>query len=202
MASDTLDLLARGALDQQSGAEHNGYAGSAMAIDQLGGDDKLTAAQVRTAFARLRAKNVPQLDGGYYLCFIHPNVLKDLKDETGDASWTKKELYSGGSIKPILDEVGTFEGFRFVMTTNCLVQSGAGAGGNVDVYSTYFLGSDALGFAKSGDVPSIEIGEPTIGPNDAYKRFQIISWYALCGFASLRDDALYKIHSASSIPTN
>jgi N4-gp56 family major capsid protein len=202
MASDTLDMLARGALDAEAGSAHNSFSGFATSVATIAEDNKLTAADVRTAFASLRSKNVPQLEGGYYLCFIHPHVLKDLKDETGDASWTKKELYSGGSIKPILDEVGTFEGFRFIMTTNCLVQPNAGQGGTVDVYSTYFLGSDALGFARAGEVPQIEISSPAMGPNDAYRRFQIISWYALCGFKALRSDALQKFHSSSSMASN
>jgi len=202
MASDTMDLLARQALDTQSGADFNGFAGAATSVATMAADDYLTAADVRTAYAKLRSQNVPQLEGGYYLAFVHPHVLKDLKDETGDASWTKKELYSGGSMKPILDEVGTFEGFRFVMTTNCLMQEDAGAGSTVDVYTSYFVGADALGFARSGDVPTIEVGVPEIGPGDAFRRFQVISWYALCGFGALRNEALYKIHSASSMGVN
>lgn len=207
MASDTLDILARGSLDAQTGATWNDFAGSSTSINSIVVTDKLTAADIRAAFADLRSKNVPPLDGGYYLCYIHPHVLKDLKDETGDASWTKKELYAGERIEPILDEVGTFEGFRFVMSTNCKLDSKAGAGTttgavSADVYSTYFVGQDALGFARSGDVPSIEISEPAIGPGDAFKRFQVISWYALCGFKALQDDALFKVHSSSSLAEN
>lgn len=202
MASDTLDLLARASLDSETGAAYNGFAGSATSVATVAADDKLTAADVRKAFATLRSQNVPQLDGGYYYCFIHPHVLKDLKDETGDASWTKKELYANGGMRPILDEIGTFEGFRFIMTTNCLVQADAGDASTVDVYSTYFVGSDALGFARSGEVPQIEISEPSIGPNDAFRRFQVISWYALCGFKALRAESLFKVHSSSSMGVN
>ena len=207
MASDTLDLLARDALDAQTGATWNDFAGSATSITTITRSDELSAADIRTAFADLRSKNVPPLEGGYYLCYIHPHVLKDLKDETGDASWTKKELYAGERIQPIMDEVGCFEGFRFVMSTNCNLDLKAGSktttgAVSADVYTTYFLGQDALGFARSGEVPQIEVSEPVIGPSDAFRRFQVISWYALCGFKALRDDALYKVSSCSSLAAN
>lgn len=207
MASDTLDLLARGALDAQTGATWNGFAGEATAVNTVTVADKLSAADIRRAFATLRSRNVPPLDGGYYLAYIHPHVLKDLKDETGDASWTKKELYAGERIQPIQDEIGSFEGFRFVMSTNCRIAAKAGDGtttsaASADVYSTYFLGGDALGFARAGEVPAVEVSEPNIGPSDAFRRFQVISWYALCGFKALRHDALYKVHSGSSLSAN
>lgn len=207
MASDTLDILARGALDSQTGATWNDYAGSATAINNVTVSDKLTAADIRKAFAELRSKKVTPVEGGYYLAYIHPHVLKDLKDETGDASWTKKELYAGERIQPIMDEVGSFEGFRFIMSTNCKLNVKAGDGtttgaASADVYTTYFVGQDGLGFARAGDVPSIEVSEPTIGPSDAFKRFQVISWYSLCGFKALRDDALFKVHSSSSLAAN
>jgi N4-gp56 family major capsid protein len=207
MASDTLDMLAREAMDAQIGVTYNGFAGVATAINEVTVDDKLTAADIRKAFADLRSKNVSPLEGGYYLAFIHPHVLKDLKDETGDSSWTAKELYAGERIEPIMDEVGTFEGFRFIMSTNAKIGSlsGAPTGGgsiNSDVYSTYFVGQDALGFARADEVPLVEVSEPSIGPSDAFRRFQVISWYALCGFGALRDEALYKIHSSSSLAAN
>jgi N4-gp56 family major capsid protein len=207
MASDTLDLLAREALDAQTGATWNDYAGSATSITTITRSDELSAADIRTAFADLRSKHVPPLEGGYYLCYVHPHVLKDLKDETGDASWTKKELYAGERIQPIMDEVGCFEGFRFVMSTNCKLDLKAGGktttgAVSADVYTTYFLGQDALGFARNGEVPQIEVSEPVIGPSDAFRRFQVISWYALCGFKALRDDALYKVSCCSSLAAN
>lgn len=207
MSSDTLDLLARNALDVETGEAWNDYAGVAEAKSEITINDKLTAADIRKAFAELRSKNVPALEGGYYFCFIHPHVLKDLKDETGDASWTKKELYAGERILPIQDEVGSFEGFRFIMSTNCTIEAQAGdsttsGGENADVYTTYFLGQDALGFARAGEVPTIEVSEPAMGPGDAYKRFQVISWYAMCGFKPLRNDALYKTLSSSSLAAN
>ena len=207
MASDTLDLLARNALDQETGDAWIDFAAGKEAKAELNINDRLTAADIRKAFAELRSKNVPALEGGYYLAFIHPHVLKDLKDETGDASWTKKELYAGERINPIQDEVGSFEGFRFIMSTNCTIEDSAGTGtasgeDNADVYTTYFLGQDALGFARAGEVPTIEVSEPAMGPGDAFKRFQVISWYAMCGFKALRNDALYKLFSSSSLAAN
>lgn len=204
MASDTIDLLAREAMDGQGALC---FSGAATATNEVTIDDKLTADDVKKAFADLRAKNVTPLEGGYYLAFIHPHVLKDLRDETGDGPWTVKELYAGERIQPIMDEVGTFEGFRFILSASAKITAHAGAptgGGSInsDVYTTYFIGKDAIGFAQDGEVPMIEVSEPNIGPEDAFRRFQIISWYALCGFGILNEDALYKIHSSSSLSAN
>lgn len=63
-----------------------------------------------------------------------------------------------------------------------------------DVYTTYFVGQQAIGYAVA-EAPHIVVGETV----DALKRIQPIGWYAYLGFGEVRTDSLYKIFSASSI---
>lgn len=210
-AIDTLDLVARDQYDSETGATWNGYAGSGnTAITTLVITDKLTGTSVRQSHAELRTKKVRPVDGGYYLCYIHPHVYKDLKDETGDGSWQKKEQYAGNLAGPaIFGEVGEFEGFRFVQTTNCKIATKGGDGttttaASADVYTTYFVGAEAIGRAMPPGVPEIDVkvGMPTVGINDAFGRHSTLGWYALTGFAPLKDDSLFKFHSSSSMAAN
>lgn len=208
MASDTLDKLARGALDAETGATWNSFAGSATSVVTTTITDELTGDNVREAFALLRARKATTLPGGYFLCYIHPHVLKDIKDETTNSSFTVKELYNGTErIQPIRDEVGQFEGFRFVMTSMGNLQSKAGDGtttsaASADVYTTYFVGDEALGQASAGPVPQFDVHDSPGGPADPYKRMQITSWYALTGFGALQTDSLQKFFSSSSVALN
>jgi N4-gp56 family major capsid protein len=195
-AGESLDLIARQSLDAQTGATWVDYAGAASAVD------------FRRARARLAANNVPPLEGGYYVAVVHPHILKDLLDETGGGALRTPAEYSG-RVAVIPGEVGIFEGFRIVESSNCGIQSKAGDGTttsavSADVYTTYFIGSQALGFARHTDVPvpDIRVKEPNPDSGDVLGRLSSIGWYALCGIAALRDDACFKIFSSSSLAAN
>jgi len=217
LAQRTMDTLARDALDSETGATWVGYGGAgstdATSVATITKGNEIAGDDVRKAFAKLRGKNVKKMADGTYWAFIHPDVFKDLKDETGDTSFVKAVQYSAfaDNMAPIMDDVGIYEGFRFIQTTNAKLQSKAGNGtttsaASADVYTTYFLGRDALGFGfynESGDPLEIIVGQPlAAGGNDAFRRFQTIAWYSLCGFSAIRADAQYKIYSSSSLGAN
>jgi len=203
-SADSLDLISRAAFDSQTGATWVDYAGSNSAVNTITFSDELTAGDVRNSVAALRTLNAPPFDSsGHYLAIVHPHVLKDLMDETGDGSWTKKALYKD-EIDPVRDEVGIFAGCRFVQSTTANVQELAGAGTttsaiSADVYTSYFIGADSIAWAHAGAVPQIANIGPTPAVGDIYGRRSIVSWYALCGFAALNHDGLQKVYSASSL---
>lgn len=207
-AGESLDLLAREALDAQTGATWIDFAGAAAAVAEITIGDELNAADFRRARAKLAEKNVPPLEGGYYVAVVHPHVLKDLLDETGGGALRTPAEYSG-RVSVIPGEVGVFEGFRIVESSNSNIQSKAGDGTttsavSADVYTTYFIGSQALGFARHSDVtvPDIRVKEANPDSGDVLGRLSSIGWYALCGIAALRDDACFKIFSSSSLAAN
>lgn len=204
---DKFDLLVRTAMDAQTGAAYNGYiTGSAKA--SLDKNDELTSSWVRKAYAKLRRSKVRPFEGGYFLAFIHPDVMKDLKDETGNDSWTVKALYEGNLSDTIYEEAGIFEGFRFIVTSNCYLGAKAGGGttttgASCDVYTTYFVGTDAIGQAVAQE-PRFGQSYPTGAGSygDAYGRHTHINWYAMTGFKAIRAACLYKVHSSSSMTAN
>ena len=216
LAVRTMDTLARDALDAQTGATWVGYgsggSADATSVATITKGNIIEAANVRKAWAKLSALNVDTMDGGYFMCYIHSHVLQDLQSETGDASWTVKESYLGTSDQPIKDEAGAFAGFRFIVTSNAKLQLKAGNGtttsaASADVYTTYFLGKEALGFGWSNttgpDPIQIIVGQPEAsGGNDVYGRMQTVAWYALAGFGAIKADSLFKVYSSSTLGAN
>lgn len=207
----TLDKLARIALDAQTGATWVGYAQggttNATSVSAITMGNTLCGKDMRAGWAALRRKDVPPFDDGYYRCFMHPDVFMDLKSEDAvHHSFTAVANYSNTALKPIADETGIYEGFRIILTTTAKIDADAGAtvsaGVSADVYTTYFVGPDALAMARHGNVPRISLVGPTPQVGDVHGRVQTIGWYALAGFSALQDNSTYKIFSSSSMDTD
>ena len=190
----SVDLIARAAFDAVTSTTYCKYSSGTAASSVLA-TSKLTAALVRYAKNRLARENVIKPDGRYYVAIIHPDVAYDLRAETGAGSWRQPREY----VDPdniYNGEIGEFEGFRFIETTNAKVSDG-GASGAVDLYSTYFLGYQAVGYAE-GIAPAMGMS----GPFDAMQRLMNVYWYGLMGFGALRNESLFKVFSASTIGAN
>jgi N4-gp56 family major capsid protein len=167
--------------------------------------DTLTAADVRRVRAELVAANVAPKDGNLYIAYIHPDVLFDLKSETGEGSWLSSRTFTDQVHNDLLTgEAGVFGGFRFIETPRAPVFADAGSSTTLtDVYATIFCGAQAVAKAYStaeglGPDPKV-IMSPVI---DKLERFQPISWYHLVGYGRFREAALRRVESSSSIGTN
>ncbi len=193
----SVDLLARAAFDATMADAYVSYtSGAAMAsiIDSPG--SRLKSADVRYAANRLSRENVPFVDGETYAAVVHPDCILDLRSEVGSGSFRApkeyvdpEDLYAG--------EIGRWESFRFVESMNCLVSGAGGSGGTVDVYSNYFIGFQAVGFAD-GISPHMIVAPPA----DAFQRLLRVSWFGLFGYGELRPEALHKVFSSSSVGIN
>ncbi len=198
-AGISIDTVARDVLKAGSNVR---YAGSATSRATVVPTSTLAAANVRRARAELVGANVPDF-GGLYAAFIHPDVSYDLRGETGAAAWRDPHTYSQPN-EIWTGEVGAFEGFRFVETSRAPVFADAGSSTTLtDVYATLFLGRQALAKAFSmtdgnGDMPRVGPGPVT----DALRRFVPIGWYWLGAYGILRQAALRRVESSSSIGTN
>lgn len=189
---DTIDTLARTAVDGGSYVEYMGTVTSAIYVV---GTDDLTVAIVRKKRAQLRAASVMPWDGTSYASIIHPDVAYDLKSETGDGSWTAAAQYSDVS-RVWNDEIGTFAGIRFVESPRALLTADGGSS-TVDIYTTYFFGQEFL--AKAESIPPHMV----LGPvTDKLRRFQPLGWHAYVGWDTLREAALRRVVSASTIGSN
>ena len=159
----------------------------------------ILAANIRYAKTFLRVNNVATF-GGYYICYINPNVSYDLTSETGEQSWRAPHDYSQpGEIWQ--GEVGAFEGFRFIETPRAPLFAAAGSGSpQINVFGTLYLGRQSLAKAHSyvdgnGPLPHVVPGPVT----DFLRRFQPWGWYWLGNYGIFRQAALLRIESASSV---
>ncbi|MCK4851212.1 MAG: N4-gp56 family major capsid protein, partial [Phycisphaerae bacterium] len=206
----SLDLIARAAFDAEVGADYITYGSNRTAINTIPDEDTLSAAMVRQTFTTLRSADVPFYEGpeggNAYVAVSHPHCLHDLKAETGEGSWRNALEYKDSLDNGLFTgEVGMFEGFRFIDSTNCQLQADQTAGTTVstavgntyDVYTNYFVGADAIGKAVGADAHLV------VGPiTDTLKRFFPLGWYALIGYGAIRPESLHKVYSVSSVGEN
>lgn len=189
--ADTIDVLARTALD---GGTNITFQGDTTASGVVA-TDILQAAGVRQKHAQLKGANVMPIAGSFYVAVIHPDQGYDLKSETGDDAWISPNLYVNPT-NVLNNEIGSFAGFRFMETSRArLVADGASS--NVDLYTAYFMGAQALGQAVS--IPAHTV----LGPvTDKLRRFQPLGWTGYFGFDTIREASVWQLKTASSIGSN
>lgn len=188
---ETLEALARDAYDA-AGTEVILGAGTE---GQVVATDVLTANQVRRQHAELRSDSVRPIAGKNYVAVIHPDVAYDLKSETGDAAWLSPHIYVD-TMPVYANELGTFGGFRFIETPRTKINADGGSS-NVDTYTTYFLGAEAMAKAES-IAPHMVLGLKT----DKLQRLQPLGWHFYLGFGELREASSRRVIGASSIGAN
>jgi N4-gp56 family major capsid protein len=191
--ADTLDILASTVLAAGTNKIYPSGVNARIGINHTT-NHVLKAELIRKAYAKLRAAKVPRFDGGFYVCAAHPHTIHDLRAETGSGAWRApkeyvdpKDIYNG--------EVGLFEGFRFIDSSNCKIH--ADSSGNIDTYGTYCMGYQALGKAM-GLAPQIVIAPPT----DKLRRFAGIGWKALQGYGIVRQESIQVIETLSTLGAN
>ena len=152
--------------------------------------DKLTASWIRKTFTGFQTDNVRSYDGQFYTAAIHPDVLHDLREETGAGSWRISREYVDPA-KLLTGEFGEFEGVRFI--SNNRVRKGAGATSAV-TYNTYFFGAGGLWEHVVEDVHAVI--SPVV---DKLQRFQTVGWYGDLGWKVYEPKAIRIMLSSSSL---
>ena len=190
--ADSIDGFAQTVLRQGSNVI---YAGTATGTAGITAGNTITSANIRKAIAKLRSnKAVPRV-GELYWVGIHPEVSHDLRAETGAGGWREAHVYNesgAGNLWP--GSIGVYEGAMFVESPRMY---NAVDGSSARVFRTLIAGKQALAEAVAEE-PHVVIGPVT----DKLMRFRPIGWYGVLGFARYREEALYRIESASSIGTN
>jgi N4-gp56 family major capsid protein len=192
-AGQSLDLIAANALQVGTNVQ---YADGSSRVTVTAGS-KLTASLVRRAHVILERNNTPKWNG-YYMAVIHPDTKLDLREETGAAAWRDPHVYSQpGQIWN--NELGEFEGFRFITTTTAPSFEGAGAAGG-DVYRSLFLGRQALAktYANAdgyGPTPTVVPGPIT----DKLRRFVPLGWKWMGAYGIFRQNSVVGVEHSSSV---
>jgi len=187
-AADSLDQIVAGVL---TGGANVIYASSATSTNTIAAGMTITTADIREAVVQLRTnKAVPRI-GELYAAYLHPRQSADLRAETGTGGFQELSKYVDRTPF-VAGAVGVLEGAFVVETPR--VPFAPNTPGNVNVYKAVVAGREALAEAKAQDISTI------IGPEiDALRRFRTIGWYFFGGWSLLRQAAIYRIESASSI---
>ena len=190
--ADSVDELAQTALLTGTNVIY-ATGGSTVATTTSGitSDDTITAADIRKAVAKLRTNKANGRKGSMYWAGIHPEVSHDLRAQSGSANWRLPHEYSAAE-NIWAGEIGNFEGAYFVESPR--LKKGADGASSINVYRTFICGQQALAEAVAEE-PHVVIG-PVV---DRLMRQRPIGWYGVLGHAVYRNDALYRIESASAL---
>jgi N4-gp56 family major capsid protein len=194
------------ALATVAGGTNVQYGGAATSRATVAAGHVIDSADVRLAYARLRAASVQRING-MFRAYTHPDVMYDLKSETGEVGWRAVHNYSAPE-NILLGSPGYYEGFAWIDTPRATLRANAGVGSLVDVYDTYFVGAESIAKAYStgthldgqnmGAQP-ITVRGPIV---DSLFREAPMGWYWFGGYNIYRQDAIRRLESSSSIGVN
>lgn len=182
------------------------YAKARANRNALVNGDKLDTALIKDAVETLKTNDVPQLEGGYYVCFAHPHQLRGLRD---DASWISAQNY-GAPENLFNGEVGRYEDVIFIESTMnkngrpvgsnpnyntfgydaTLDKAQTGALGADVVYAADMFGDNAVGHAISLPVEMRDNGITDFG------REHGLAYYAIHGTGRITDINICRMETA------
>lgn len=181
------------------------YSGTATARNEVGTAENLTAANLARAVAKLRGNHAKGYDGNMFMAVAHPDALYDLRTETGTGGWLDSNKYVTPD-KIFKGEVGALAGARVIESSNIQkytdAGNGSGGAGTVDVYPTFVFGKDAFGVVRDGEPKSFFKPLGSSGTADPLNQRASAGVKFRVGATILRENALFRIESASTIGTN
>lgn len=168
------------------------YGSSATSTATVAAGFVATADMVRKAVTKLRANGAQPRDGQFFVGVVHPNVVYDIRKETGSGSWRVPNEYGTNQSQIWNGEFGEFEGVRFVQNARTRkANDGASA---ITVYRSFIFGREAL--AKS----VIQAPEMRLGPVvDRLNRFRPVGWYSDLDVKLFRDQAIVRLETATAM---
>lgn len=166
------------------------YAGRKAGHDSLTSGDILDVRAIKDAVEVLSTKNIPKVNGDFYVCFVHPHQSRNLRD---DSAWINAAQY-GDPDRIFNGEIGRIEDVVFIETTDLSViaknTGTAPQNTTIDTYKAILFGAEA--FAKAVALP-VEMRDNGIVD---FGREHALAWYNIMGFGTLRDYTTVLIESA------
>jgi len=190
-AADSIDTVVASVLTGSTGTNVL-YGGAATGTNDVTSSGTMTTALIRKAVVQLRSnKAVPRI-GDLYAAYLHPRQSADLRAESGTGGFQALTQYVDRAPF-VAGAVGVLEG-AFIVETPRVPFAANTQSPAVNVYKAVIAGREALAEALVQDTSVV------IGPEiDALRRFRTIGWYLFGGWARLREAALYRIETATSI---
>ena len=165
------------------------YAGRVAGRASLAASNILDVRAIKDVVEVLSTKNIPKVNGDFYVCFVHPHQSRNLRDDT---AWINAAQY-GDPDRIFNGEIGRIEDVIFIETTDLTVvpkTTGATPNASVDVYKSLLFGAEA--FAKAVALPC-EMRDNGIVD---FGREHALAWYSIMGFGTLRDYTTVVIETA------
>lgn len=163
--------------------------------------DVITAADLAEVFSKLKWNKAPTFDWNWYVAVLHPYVVKDLFDDT--AAWSFIEVNKYANPEAIFKwEIWKLFWIRIVESANVQAYVDAWAWSTVDVYPTFVMWSKAYWVVTAENmVMSVKLPWSAWTADPLDQKWTV--WAKLRFWASiLKEDALFRIESASSIWAN
>ena len=188
-AADSIDTVVSSVL---TGGTNALYGGTATGTNDVTSSGTMTTALIRKAVVQLRTnKAVPRI-GELYAAYLHPRQSADLRAESGTGGFQELSKYVDRTPF-VAGAVGVLEG-AFIVETPRVPSAANTQSPAVTVYKAVVAGREALAEALAQDTSVV------IGPEiDALRRFRTIGWYLFGGWNRLREAALYRIETATTI---
>lgn len=191
----SVDTLAQTALRAGTNVirENGGSIVIGGAVASVTSTDYVKARDFRVARTKMVGQSVVPWEGDLFNTIIHPDVSLDLRTETGANAWRTPQEYGVSQDRIWTGTVGVFEGQVFHESPRCY--NATDGASSARVYRSYVLGRQGLAEAVAEE-PHVVIGPVT----DKLMRFRPIGWYGVLGHAIFRQEAVYRIEAAASIP--
>lgn len=156
------------------------YGGRVAGRAGLAASNTLAVQTIKDSVEVLATKNIPKVNGDFYVCFVHPHQSRNLRD---DSTWINAAQY-GDPDRIFNGEIGRIEDVVFIETTDLtVIPSGTGATPNntVSVFKAIMFGAES--YAKAVALP-VEMRDNGIVD---FGREHALAWYSIMGFGTLRD---------------
>ena len=171
------------------------YVDAATSVATVTNAHVVKATDIRRHVTKLQGASVPTRGAGAYLGVFHPDVIHDLREETGSGSWRVPNEYGSSQTKIWTGEFGLFEGVRFISNPRSLWAADLDAGAaSASVYHSYILGKEAL--AKAEVLAPQTVVTPVV---DKLKRFYGLGWKADLAYKIYRQESIRHLVSGSSL---
>jgi N4-gp56 family major capsid protein len=171
------------------------YPNAVTAVGGLTENDVLDKLFAGRLYNKLARANVPGINGSMYIGIASDDCLHDLRQDTASGGWVEVGKYADPS-SVLMNEVGMFEGIRWLRSGNTTVTTDGGAG-TVDSYEVQVVGDNALGFAASEE-PHLVLS----GPFDKLLRFVNIGHYGIYAYGLIDEANMVSGVCASSVGSN
>jgi N4-gp56 family major capsid protein len=195
------DIVVRG---EFSNATTLQYAGAAVRVGtsgtgSVGSGNYMNAAEILEAkrtLARAGAKPIP----GYgYICFIHPDNTKDIREDPDIVADLREAGIKGDTNPLFTGDAFKWSGVTFIETNNLNVRSSYGMSG-ADVYEVVMFGKGFYGVTELDALAASVIVHPrgTGGHSDPLDQKSTIGWKCAMAAKILNNDFGVLINCASS----